>query len=242
MEVRRRLRKNKINNNIRDAEVFMTRSTNTIQRIKTSQMGEEYIRNQIDKLKSAIGEKNKLVAKLREELIYISAGFMDDTIKEEYKDSEMNIKKQNIESTKIKAMKKEASDEKKDVSQKYWKGIIDESRNHRQKDRDVNHAYKYFKKVNDSLPDYMINNLAEMPNNKGYIWRGVHFYGDLQEQRGPRVMFEKQRGGILVINEYTDSEYRRYEKKGKDRKQLIHKEFKKPKKLGIDLMDYVVKK
>ena len=87
----------------------------------------------------------------------------------------------------------------------------------------------------------MINNLAEMPNNKGYIWRGVHFYGDLPGQAGPQVMFEKQRGGILVIHEHTDHEYRRYEKEGKNRKQLVHKSRRKKIKFGSSLMDYVKK-
>ena len=61
-----------------------------------------------------------------------------------------------------------------------------------------------------------------MPNNKGYIWRGVHFYGELPEESGPRVMFEKQRG-LLLIHEYTPREYRLYEKEGKNRKKMVHK-------------------
>ena len=242
MEVRRRLRKNKLTNDIRETELFLTRSSNTIQRIKNSQMGEVYVRNQIDKLKAAMAEKTELVTSFRKELRRVDAGIMDTDIREEYKETTKKIKKQQQEFAKIKAIKKEESDKKKDIFKKYWNGILTASRGDRQNERDVKYAYKYFNKVNDSLPDYMKKNLSEMPNNKGYIWRGVHLYGDLPEQRGPRVMFEKKCGGILVIHEYTDREYRQYEKKGKDRKQLVHKEMKKIKKFGIDLMDYVVKK
>ena len=78
-----------------------------------------------------------------------------------------------------------------------------------------------------------------MPNNKGYIWCGVNFYGDLPEQKGPRVMFEKKRGGILIIHEYTDNEYRRYEKNGKDRKQMVHKQAIRQKTYGNSLIDYI---
>ena len=242
MEVRRRLRKNKIINDIRDTEIFLTRSSHTIHRIKNSQMGEVYVRNQIDKLKAAMTEKNELVTSLRKELFSVESGSMDNTIKEEYKENARKIKKQREEYAKIKAAKKEEADENKDVCKQYWKGIITASRSHRQKELGVKYAYKYFNKVTDSLPDYMRKNISEMPNNKGYIWRGVHFYGDLPEQRGPRVMFEKKRGGILIIHEYTDREYKRYEKKGKERKQLVHKEIKKIKRLGVDLMEYAVKK
>ena len=80
---------------------------------------------------------------------------------------------------------------------------------------------KYFEKVSEQLPDYIKKNLLDMPNNKGYIWRGVCFYGYKKEQQGYRVLFEKQKGNILIIHEYTDKAYNRYEKKGKDKKQLI---------------------
>jgi hypothetical protein len=242
MEARRRLRKNKIMIDIRDAELFLSRSKQTIQRIKTSQMGEVYIRNQIDKLKDGIVLKDSVLEELRQEVIDLEDGCLDEDINKEYKDNEKNFQKQRLAYVKNKAVKKEALIHKKEVSENYWKGIISASRDHKQKDRDVKYAFKYSNSVNDSLPDYMKNNLEEMPNNKGYIWRGVYFYGYLREQQGPRVMFEKQRGGILVIHEYTDREYKRYEKKGKERKILVHSQLKKPKRLGVDLMDYVVKK
>jgi hypothetical protein len=242
MEALRRNRKNKIINSIRDAEVFITRSKSTIHRIKSSQMGEVYIRNQIDKLKEAIIQKDSIVLELQEELINISSGDLDEEINKEYNNNLKKFQKQQVESDKINAVKKVNSIEKKEISEKYWKGIISASRDHKQKDRDIKYAFKYSNSVNNTLPDYMKKNLSDMPNNKGYVWRGVHFYGYLREQRGPRVMFEKQKGGVLVIHEYTDREYRRYEKKGKDRKILVHSRLKKPKQLGVNLMDYIVKK
>ena len=131
------------------------------------------------------------------------------------------------------------SKEKKSVSKEYWKGIVNSSNDNRQEQRDMRYAYKYFNNVCDSLPDYMKKNLPEMPNNKGYIWRGVYFYGYLPERPGPCVMFEKKKGGILVIHEYIENEYRRYEKMGKERKKLVHKEPRKIKNSGINLLDYL---
>lgn len=242
MEVRRRLRRNKLLNDVRDTETLITRGEDTIKRLRNSQMGEVYVKNQISKIKSSNEEKCKLLEKLKTDLIAIDKGVLDTEINKEYSDTSKKIQKIRKEKAKMKAIKKEENDEKKEVSKEYWKGIISASRSHRQKEKDVKYAYKYFNKVIDSLPSYMQNNLADMPNNKGYIWRGIHFYGSLPEQRGPRVMFEKQRGGKLVIHEYTDTEYRRYEKHGKDRKQLVHRSPKRKVKVETSLMDYCVKK
>lgn len=239
MEARRRVRKNKILNDIRTAEVFITRSNETIKRIRCSQMGEVYVKSQMEKLKIAIEEKNALIETLNEELLNIGAGNLDNDIENEYKTTEMKIKKQSAVKAKIIEDKKNEKKETSEKSQIYMQGIINESRVQRQTERDINYAYKYFYKVINSLPPYISKNLAEMPNNKGYIWRGMHFYGDLPEESGPRFMFEKKRGGILVIHEYTDTEYRLYEKEGKNRKQLIHKELRKLKNRESSIMDYM---
>ena len=241
MEVRRRLKKNKLISDIRDAETFVTRSEKTIKRIRYSQMGEVYVNNQTIKLNEAIEEKNKVIDQLKNDLRDVSHGGLDEDINKEYKDNKNKVETIHKEKAKIKAIKREESNEKKEVSKEYWKGIITASRAFRQNERDVRYVYKYYNKVIDSLPSYMQSNLADMPNNKGYIWRGVHFYGYLPEQSGPRVMFEKRKGGILVIHEHTSREYRRYEKQGKNRKQLVHKEIKRVLKTGPSLMDYVKK-
>ena len=137
----------------------------------------------------------------------------------------------------IEKLNKMSVEEKNEISRVYMKNIITDSKNFKQSQRDVSYSYKYFNKVSSELPDYMIKNLSEMPNNKGYIWRGVNFYGDLKSQLGPVVMFEKQ-GNILVIHEYTPTDYKRFEKNGKDRKILIYSEKRRIKQFGTNIMDY----
>jgi hypothetical protein len=53
-------------------------------------------------------------------------------------------------------------------------------------------------------------------------------------------MFEKKDGDILIIHEYTDTEYKIFEKRGKDKKNLIHQEPKKKKNSKLSIMDYCV--
>lgn len=241
MEVQRRIRKNKIINDIRDANIFINRSEETIKRIKNSQMGETYIKAQIVKFKNAIEEKQKLLEQLNKDIHAVSLGHLDYEIEQEKKNNQTRLKYIRKEKDKASAIKKEEKDEKKEVFQNYWKGILNASRNYRQTERDVKYAYKHYNKVIDSLPSYIKKNLADMPNNKGYIWRNVHFYGELPEDSKTRVMFEKKRGGILIIHEHTDSDYKIYEKEGKNRKKLIHNSKRKVIKSQSSLMDYLKK-
>jgi len=68
-------------------------------------------------------------------------------------------------------------------------------------------AYAYYWNVIDSLPSYMSRNLKEMPNNKGYSWRGVTFYGECPEERGePTIVFEKKHDN-LIIHQYNKGIY-----------------------------------
>ena len=240
MEERRIARKNKIIIDIRDAELFINRSKETIQRIKSSKMGEVYVKNQIEKLNYSIDEKNDLLEKLNNDVRGVLSGSLDHQIEEEYKKSAINIKKHSASKDKIEKEKKIEKKETGDASKNYWKGIVNESRNQRQIERDSDYGYRYFAKVCNELPPYMSKNLAEMPNNKGYIWRGVNFYGDLKDEPGPRFMFEKK-GISLMIHEYTDTEYRLYQKDGGNKKQLVHRQAIKNKFIGTSLMDYMKK-
>ena len=59
----------------------------------------------------------------------------------------------------------------------------------------------------DSLPGYIARNLKNMPNNKGYIWRSVCYYGHkTANENEPTFLFEKKHG-TLYIHEYTHNEY-----------------------------------
>lgn len=96
---------------------------------------------------------------------------------------------------------------------------------HPPKEHEIKFHHNRFRISIDTLPKYIKKNLSDMPNNKGYIYKGTWFYGlKKPETKQPNVMFEKLRNGILRIHETSDTEYKVYEKSGKDMKQLvIHK-------------------
>ena len=67
----------------------------------------------------------------------------------------------------------------------------------------------------------MRKNLREMTNNKGYIWRGCWFFGELPSNPYENtVVFEKCRG-VLRIHETDRRTHKIYEKIGSERKNLI---------------------
>ncbi len=67
--------------------------------------------------------------------------------------------------------------ENKKVSQQFYKNSIQASRETRYNAKQINYHYKYFVKNSNKVPGYVLRNLKNMPNNKGYIWRSIWFYG-----------------------------------------------------------------
>jgi len=239
MDIRRRLKANSIKLEINEYKKFIKRSKETIGRLKHTNLEVEFIKKQIDKLKTSISEKEERLSVLNNELLVVDKGGLDDEINIEYQNNEKKYKKMSRDRENIIKEKKKEKQENKDVSKKYWNGIIVASRSERQKERDMRYAQSYYQRTCDNLPEYMKRNLACMPNNKGYIWKGICFYGYLPEELGPRVLFEKRKGGILIIHEHTDKEYKIFEKYGKERKKLLERYPRKKKESGVNIMDYL---
>jgi len=228
MEVRRRVKQNKIINDIRDIELFINRSNDTISRIKGSNTGVEYIKNQIIKLTEAVSEKEDCLNKLNNLLLDIKKGNLDIELEQESNEIKEKNELQTIKNIEKKKEKKKEKEKKSAILDTYWQNTISSSRNQKQIERDIKYYNKYFNKICNSLPSYMIKNLSEMSNNNGYIWRGVNFYGDLPVKPGFTTMFEKNNSN-LIIHEYSNTEYKRYEKEGKNPKQLVFNETLKSK-------------
>lgn len=75
------------------------------------------------------------------------------------------------------------------------------------------------------LPDHMRDNLSTMPNNRGFIWKGIHYYGHRGCEAPVNIttLFEKQHQ-VLYIHEITPGYYRIYEKKDKHKPKTLYYE------------------
>lgn len=198
MESIRISERNKIKNRSRDVESFMKFNANAIQRLRNSKTGLEFSRNKIEKLKKDNEEFSNELLELKKRECALSRGELDKELKEKYKSDTAiaNAK------TKIKRQQKlaEILDRKKksEISREYYNKTMKARREARYAERSSKRGYDYLLRVHKSLPVYIRSNLENMPNNKGYIWRGVHYYGKKDQDSEKRVMFENKKGELHI--------------------------------------------
>ena len=104
--------------------------------------------------------------------------------------------------------------------------------------------YRHFIGTSSRLHDRMKKNLSQMSCNKGYIHRGIWFFGRKPcKEEYPVVMFERMPNNILYIHEYNKYSYKLSEKNYKTRrtKTLFRKKRVPKKGYYTDLSDYVSK-
>lgn len=100
----------------------------------------------------------------------------------------------------------------------YHKGKYEQ----RKREREIQREYRRYLKTISSLPDYLKKKLRKMPNNKGFIWRDVWFWGDKKEEKGkPLQMFQNRKGGIQEIHIITRKTHKIYEKPMRSKKKTL---------------------
>jgi hypothetical protein len=214
--------KNNIYTRIKEVENLLSRSQKTIERFKSLD-NTEFNKKQIEKNQKSILDNNILLDSLKKRLVDVSSGDLDEELKNISTQAGKALKQQQILTDKKTTDKNEKK--KKD------KINLDKEYNTFRKKEGISEyaiqkeTERFYKNCN-SIPDYIHTNLNDMPNNKGYIWKGVYLYGKKPIERSNNniivtTMFEKCRDGILKIHEYTKTTYRVYEKVGKEQKRLV---------------------
>ena len=93
-------------------------------------------------------------------------------------------------------------------------------------DKKVENAMKrewnWLCRMDGFVPQYMRDNLRKMPNNKGYIWKGIFYYGLLPPENPMDIttMFEKH-NQALYIHEWTPKYYRIFEKSDRQKSKIM---------------------
>ena len=227
MEGHRKSLLNKCVDRISELKIFMKNDDDMINGIKN--LGDTaYVRAQVNKYEAKHEERIKEIKELEEKVIKIPQGLLDDEINAVLNN---NIKeqeeKQRIRTEKLKE-KQEYKAEKSVKSTAFYQTTRISDREARYETKDMGKGYNHFIKACNSIPEYMLTNLKNMPGNKGYFWKNVACYGELPRERGqPTTLFEKKGGGIMLIHEWTPTEYNVYSKNDKDRKRLISSDERK---------------
>jgi hypothetical protein len=185
----------------------------------------EYVEKVLLENKIKTEENNEKIEEYRERISKIDSGELD----EELLNKENSIKEQsNIQFKKMQKKVETKNLEKKKVQKQI--DTVFKAENKLRKDERFSHkeaewALQKFNSV--VVPDYIQKKLDNMPNNKGFIWSGISYYGRLPEEpNAPLVMFER-RNSVLLIHEYTHEKYNLYEKVGDEPKKLLKSEQRK---------------
>lgn len=83
--------------------------------------------------------------------------------------------------------------------------------------------YAWMLRMDAFMPEYMKTNLKNMPNNKGYIWKGISYYGEKEEVEPKDVttLFEKIGGTRQRIHIYSRWKREIYEKASKTAEKVL---------------------
>ena len=242
MEVLRRSEKIRINLKIKEAEQSIKRDEEAMDRLKHSDaFSAAYREGQVKEKIARIDGNNAVIEEMTRRLDALSSGLLDKQLEKAVEKSQQLVST----TLDLKKRKKVAIDEenkvRNDKTQALWAQNKQDSRDCKDKKRDMDRTYKFFCKTNDTIPNYMLKKLADMPSNKGYIWRGIYCYGEMPAENNKTVvMFEKGQKDTLIIHEWSPEEYRVYQKDGKNRKVLLEKHSREKRKQGgASLMDYV---
>jgi|UniRef100_A0A6C0CYS3 hypothetical protein len=193
--------RNKINNRIRELTKYINTDENNLI--------EEINDQKIERLNLSIKSKKTELQLLEKRLIAVNNGEIDlNTTTTTPKIPVMSI------TTTTKA--------DQDRSIKFMKADKDDAYKNKCYKKDVDRYYRYFLKDVDAIPEYITKNLANMPNNKGYYWKGMQLYGSLPaEVDKPVILFDKKNHNKMLIHEWDSNYIRLYEKEGKERKVLL---------------------
>jgi len=215
----RRVLRNQINIDITRITKAQQRDDETLANLPKLFLNKTTLELKHSEIVEHMRKRDEELTLLRQREIDIMAGKYDETFISDKISRDKTIEKNKNDQGKKQIILDQENEDKKSILCMKNK----EQNEERQKLKDIRYFYKYFCKVNDSLPNYIRNNLREMPNNKGYIFRGLWMFGELPEEKGkPILLFEKM-GGNLMIHEYDKHEYKLYEKRGKEKKKLIMK-------------------
>lgn len=198
MEKLRRNELNKLNTSIKILQKSQERDEETIGRYRGMKSSEFYL-GKISELKNKIQERVDEIEDIQNRIMNVSTGLLDDELTKQVETSTSKFKQKNsISRVKKDNIKKNKQDNNEKLM-KYYKSNKKQYVNY-------NREYNYYVKKCNSIPKHLMKNLKNMPNNKGYIFKNVYFYGykkpigNVNKDR----MYERRDGQLYIHEIYRD--------------------------------------
>jgi hypothetical protein len=220
MEALRIREKNIIITDIKSLKIFIEKNKEAITRIAGQSSRTEFDKKQIKTREQKNIEYELKIKELEDKLVKIVNGEFDEIFTKNSESIKETTKNRETARQNEKQKKKDLEKESKD---NYYKNNRNNNDRHYNGKKDAD----YFFKICNSIPDYISRNLKEMPNNKGYIWRGIWCLGELPPVPGESIVLFERKKDTLIIREYDDNYESIFEKKGTGKKILISRNEKR---------------
>lgn len=223
METSRRLHQSKLADALKYNERMietLTRSVESIRAAMTSSKDAAFYEIRIEQTLTSIRHYEAKNEELRTKLAIVLSGGCDREIVLARKKAEDEKQKQFDEAKKKEELLKAEEEIRKQQGKEFFQKEMSEDR----RDHQGVKTFERFREICSSAPDYIINNIKTMPNNKGYKFRGVVFFGEMPEEQGaPLVIFEKKPAGMFITETYKDKEITYFKGKIDGQKKLVRK-------------------
>ena len=213
--------KNNTHSRLRELKSFLRNKTKSIQIFRKDD-GNGNI-GTITKLEEKVCELKLEIKNLEEKIELINKGGMDEILLKECEENQQKIKERALQKKIKKKIIEKDKNEKRERSTAFYKQTYSAKREQRYENKNLDYYNRYFNKVVSSIPEYLTKKLDKMPNNKGYIFRGVFLYGKLScENQNKTTMFETK-NKVQYIHEWDKETnlYSLYKKHNRGRPVLI---------------------
>ena len=137
---------------------------------------ENRIRNRINLKVQEIHNLKNDVVKYTSELEQHNSGSLDEEYEDRYeqKETEKELRREKKNEKKVRI-----NTENRKASKQFYSNSRQASSRDRYNKKQYDYHYRYFVRQHSKIPPYILSNLDRMPNNKGYIWRKIWYYGRL---------------------------------------------------------------
>jgi hypothetical protein len=210
--------RNRIKTRVRELESFIRFNTNAILRLRQGSSNIDFCKTRIEKLKKDNDALEQELKELGDRQKKLASGELDQELSQQ-KRRETAIANKKTQEKRRKKLDELADKAKRSkISKEYWDKTLKAGREARYQERSSKRGYDYVLRVHQSLPQYIRANLANMPNNKGYIWRGIHYYGLKDPDKDQHLVMFENKKGQLHIHEWS-KDYLTYVLTVKQKKQ-----------------------
>lgn len=197
--------RNRIKNKIKQIEGHLRLNENAEKRLRKSTCNVDFNRTKIQKMKVQNEEFKEEISKLTDRLDALGRGKLTDELRKQREKATLVAREKTIQKRLKKMEGMEEKQEQSVSSKQFYVKNRKSDREIKYHDKNCSRQYSYMLRVCKSLPTYIRNNLDNMPNNKGYIWRGIHFFGKKKEDSDTVILFESNRGGSLKIHKWENN-------------------------------------